>query len=57
MLVEHVLRSFEFPQREEVEQAWAEESEARLAAYRRGEMAAIPAEQVFAEIEQLESQR
>jgi hypothetical protein len=34
-----------------IDALWAQEAEDRIDAFERGEMAAIPAEQVFAEIE------
>ncbi|MEW6350074.1 MAG: addiction module protein [Thermodesulfobacteriota bacterium] len=35
------------PDRQRIDRLWAEEAEARLAAYDRGEMRAIPAAEVF----------
>lgn len=49
-LVEQVLASFELPDREAIDALWAQEAEARIAAYERGEMGAIPASEVFDEI-------
>lgn len=49
------MERIQHPQHEEVLRAWAAESEERLDAFRRGEMAAIPVEEVFAEIEDLRS--
>ncbi len=49
-LVEQVLASFESPDRQAVDARWAHEVEARIAAYERGEMGAIPASEVFDEI-------
>ena len=50
-LVENLLTSFEFQSRKKVDALWAEEAEDRIDAFERGEMAAIPAKDVFAEIE------
>ena len=50
-LVESLLTSFEFRSRKTIDAVWAQESEERIDTFERGEMAAIPAEQVFAEIE------
>jgi len=49
-LVENLLTSFEFRSREKIDALWAEEVEDRIDAFERGEMAAIPAKDVFAEI-------
>jgi putative addiction module component (TIGR02574 family) len=50
-LVESLLSSFEFRSRKTVDALWAHEAEDRINAFERGEIPAIPAEQVFAEIE------
>jgi putative addiction module component (TIGR02574 family) len=50
-LVESLLSSFEFRSRKTVDAFWAHEAEDRINAFERGEIPAIPAEQVFAEIE------
>jgi putative addiction module component (TIGR02574 family) len=50
-LVENILSSFEFQSRKAIDMLWAQEAEDRIDAYDRGEMAAIPAKDVFAEIE------
>jgi putative addiction module component (TIGR02574 family) len=50
-LIERLLSSFEFRSRKEVDALWAEEAEDRIDVFERGEMEAIPAEEVFAEIE------
>lgn len=50
-LVENLLTSFEFEARKSIDALWAKEAEARIDAFERGEMAAIPAKDVFAEIE------
>lgn len=50
-LVENLLSSFEFRSRKTIDALWAQEVEDRIDAFERGELAAIPAEEVFAEIE------
>ncbi len=50
-MVESLLSSFEFHSRNTIDALWAQEAENRIDAFERGEMTAIPAEQVFAEIE------
>jgi len=50
-LVENLLTSFEFQSRKRIDALWAKEAEERIDAYERGEMTAIPAKDVFAEIE------
>jgi len=50
-LAENLLSSFEFQSRKKIDALWAKEAENRIDAYERGEMAAIPAKDVFAEIE------
>ncbi len=50
-LVEDLLTSFEFKSRKRIDALWAKEAENRIDAYERGEMAAIPAKDVFSEIE------
>jgi putative addiction module component (TIGR02574 family) len=50
-LVESILSSFEFQSRKAIDTLWAQEAEERIDAFDRGEMAAIPAKDVFAEIE------
>ena len=49
-LVENLLTSFEFQSRKKIDALWAEEAEDRIDAFDRGEMAAIPARDVSAEI-------
>ena len=49
-LVEGLLASFDFPDRAEIDEAWAREVEQRIDAYERGEMKSSPAEAVFARI-------
>ena len=48
-LVELLLESLHEPHLAEIEAAWANEIERRVAAYERGEVATFAAEEVFAE--------
>lgn len=48
-----LLDSLEPAEEGEIEETWRTEIEARLAAYDRGEVSAIPAEDVFAEARRL----
>ena len=50
-LVENLLSSFEFQSRKAMDALWAQEAEDRIDAFERGEMAGIPARDVFEEIE------
>jgi putative addiction module component (TIGR02574 family) len=50
-LVENLLTSFEFQSRKRIDALWAEEAEKRIDAFEHGEMATIPAKDVFTEIE------
>jgi putative addiction module component (TIGR02574 family) len=50
-LVENILSSFEFQGRNTINTLWAQEAEDRIEAFERGEMSAIPAKDIFAEIE------
>ena len=50
-LVEHILASFDFPEREEIDELWAQEAEDRLEAYDRGEIPSTPARKVFDDID------
>lgn len=50
-LVENILSSFEFTSRKEIDALWSQEAEDRIEAFDRGEMKAIPVEDVFADIE------
>ncbi|MBN2338702.1 MAG: addiction module protein [Acidobacteria bacterium] len=47
LLVEEILASFDFPDRREVDAAWAGETEDRIDAYERGELAASSVQEVF----------
>lgn len=50
-LIENLLTSFEFPSRKIIDDLWAQEVESRIDAFERGEITAVPAEEVFAKIE------
>jgi putative addiction module component (TIGR02574 family) len=50
-LAERLLDSLAFGTDERVDALWAAEAESRIAAFRRRELSAVPAEGVFAEIE------
>lgn len=50
-LVERLLDSLAYRTDERIDALWAAEAESRIAAFRRGELVAIPAEEVFAEID------
>jgi putative addiction module component (TIGR02574 family) len=52
-LVENILSSFEFQARNTINALWAQEAEDRIDAFQRGEMSAIPAKDIFAEIEKV----
>jgi putative addiction module component (TIGR02574 family) len=51
-LIEELFFSFDQNSRERLDQLWAAESENRIDAYERGEFAAIPADEVFAKLNQ-----
>ena len=51
ILVQELLFSLDRPD-PQIDALWAREAEARIAAYEAGEMRAIPAEEVFAELDQ-----
>jgi putative addiction module component (TIGR02574 family) len=50
-IVERLLASFQAPPDPHLDDLWAREAEDRLDAYDRGELGAVPAEDVFARIE------
>ncbi len=50
-LVEQILASFEFPARQDIDAAWAQEAEDRLDAFGRGEIRSSPAREVFRKME------
>jgi putative addiction module component (TIGR02574 family) len=49
-LIEELLASFDFPDRERLDRLWAAESEDRIDAYDRGEITTTPLESVFEKI-------
>lgn len=51
-IVEKLLSSFEFSDRNAADELWAKEAENRIDAYERGEINAISAKDVFEKIEQ-----
>jgi putative addiction module component (TIGR02574 family) len=51
-LVEQLLATFQSPIDPDVDVLWAREAEDRLDAYDRGELKAVPAEEVFTRIKQ-----
>lgn len=54
-LVEQILASFEFPERKQIDELWAQEAEDRLEAYERGELQSTLAKQVFDDIDREKS--
>jgi putative addiction module component (TIGR02574 family) len=50
-VLERLLASFQVPPDPDLDELWAREAEDRLDAYDRGELGAVPAEEVFARIE------
>ena len=50
-LIERLLDSLAHRTDERIDALWAAEAESRIAAFRRGELVAISAEEVFAEID------
>ncbi len=51
-LIEELFFSFDHSDRKRLDQLWAAEAESRIDAFERGEFSAIPAEDVFAELNQ-----
>jgi putative addiction module component (TIGR02574 family) len=49
-MVERLLESLSSPVDPEIERLWAEEAERRIEQFDRGEVEAIPAEKVFADL-------
>ena len=49
-VIHRLLNSLNSTHVSDIEQAWAREAEDRLAAYERGDMQAIPAEDVYREV-------
>ena len=54
-VVERLLASFQTPPDPNLDELWAREAEDRLDAYDRGELGAVPGEEVFARIDQQRS--
>jgi putative addiction module component (TIGR02574 family) len=52
-VLERLLASFQLPPDPHLDELWARETEDRLDAYDRGELGAVPTEEVFARIERL----
>jgi putative addiction module component (TIGR02574 family) len=52
-LIENLLSSFEFQGRDAINALWAQEAENRIDAFERGEITAIPAKDIFNEIEKI----
>jgi putative addiction module component (TIGR02574 family) len=50
-ILERLLASFQMPPDPALDQLWAREAEDRLDAFDRGELGAVPAEEVFGKIE------
>jgi len=51
-LVEQILASFEFPARQDIDAAWAQEAEDRIDAYERGKVGSSAANKVFKDVNQ-----
>ena len=51
-LVDQLLATFQSPPDPHIDEMWAREAEDRLDAYDRGELKAVPAEEVFSRIRQ-----
>lgn len=51
-LVERLLATFQLPPDPHIDELWVREAEDRLDAYDRGELKAVPAEEVFNRIKQ-----
>ena len=50
VLVEHILSSFELPERKKIDALWAKEAENRIDAYEKGLIASTPAKDIFNKI-------
>ena len=50
LLVEHLLSSFELPERKHIDELWAIEVENRIDAYDKGVITSTPAQEVFKNI-------
>ncbi len=51
-LIERLLSSFDFPEREKIDSMWASEAENRIDAFERGELKSKSAKQVFEKLDQ-----
>jgi putative addiction module component (TIGR02574 family) len=51
-LLERLIGTFQFPPDPRLDELWAREAEDRLDAFERGELKAVPAEEVFDRIKQ-----
>lgn len=49
-LVENIFESFDYESKEEIDQLWIKEAEARINAYEKGKIKAIPVKDVFDKI-------
>lgn len=49
-LIEELISSFDFPEREHLDRLWAAEAEERIDAYERGELGSASLESVFEKI-------
>lgn len=53
VIIDHILASLMNGERREIDKLWAKEAEDRIKAYERGEIASVPGEQVFQNIENM----
>ncbi len=53
LIIDHILASLMKSEHEEIDTLWAEEAEDRIRAYERGEIASVPGEQVFQNIQNI----
>ncbi|MFO8010823.1 MAG: addiction module protein [Dehalococcoidia bacterium] len=51
-LIERLLSSFDFPEREKIDSLWASEAEDRIDAFESGELKSKSAKQVFEKLDQ-----
>lgn len=52
-LIEELLSSFEFSNRKEIDELWAQEAESRIEAYKKGILKSKPVHEVFEEINKM----
>jgi len=52
-LIEELLSSFEFSNRKEIDELWAQEAESRIEAYKKGILKTRPINEVFEEINKI----